>query len=248
MSTQQFISIPEPCHVGWENMHASEKGKFCSSCRKEVRDFSHSSVEDIRAAYLENMGELCGHVPVRILQEQYFERQLKSSHFSHLKKLFIAAVFCFGSSLFTIDAAKASTFYKLKLSFLQLAANDTVKVSGEVRDKQTRELLPFVNVTAVYKDSVVAGAVTDIDGKYILKIPSEYTSVDVTVKYIGYVTRTMKSISIAPHKQIVVDFDMEALETIMDGMIIMEEPPLIDQNPGPTGKTVKRERYKKMPK
>jgi hypothetical protein len=249
MKNHSFISVPKPCHAGWENMSLTEKGRFCSSCQKEVHDFSSASAEEIKAAYTENKGELCGHVPVRILQEEHFANHLQSHHFGHLKKLFFAAVLCFGASLFTVDSAKASTFYKLKLSFFRIAENDTIKVTGEVRDKKTREQLAFVAVIALYHDSLVAKTETDMDGKYTLKIPEKYEKVDVKVGYLGYETKIMKSIGIAPHKQIVVDFDLEEnMEMITDGVIIMQNEPVISQDPGPTQKTVKREEYKKMPK
>jgi len=38
--TSIHISIPKPCHEGWENMDATERGAFCHSCQKEVIDFS----------------------------------------------------------------------------------------------------------------------------------------------------------------------------------------------------------------
>jgi hypothetical protein len=228
-------------------MSVSEKGRFCSSCRKEVQDFSNSSSEEIKAAYFENKGELCGHLPVKFLQEQHFEYHLQKSHYSHLKKFFIAAVFCFGASLFSIAPAKASAFYKLKLSFLSIAEND-VKVTGVVRDKDTREALPFVNVAVLYQDSIITVATTDIDGKYAVMIPKEYSKVDIKVTYIAYVTKIMKAISIAPGKQIVVDFDMQADEVYLtDGIMIYEEP-LIKDSPGSSGKTIKKDEFKRMPK
>ena len=34
------ISLPTPCHESWGKMGATERGAFCSSCQKEVVDFS----------------------------------------------------------------------------------------------------------------------------------------------------------------------------------------------------------------
>lgn len=34
------ISIPKPCHENWQNMTATEQGRFCKACAKEVVDFS----------------------------------------------------------------------------------------------------------------------------------------------------------------------------------------------------------------
>src|SRR3989344_7149243 len=114
-----FLSIKEPCHQGWENMSVSEKGKFCSSCKKQVHDFSNSTIDEIKKAYSESEDGLCGHVPAKLLQEQYVNRNIQIEHISFLKKFWIAAVFCFGASLFTIDSAKASTFCKIKTSLFK---------------------------------------------------------------------------------------------------------------------------------
>lgn len=34
------LSIPEPCHENWQQMTATEQGRFCNACAKEVIDFS----------------------------------------------------------------------------------------------------------------------------------------------------------------------------------------------------------------
>ena len=245
-----FLVINEPCQEGWENMSISEKGRFCVSCQKEVRDFTNSDVEDIRRAYAESNGELCGHVPSKLLQEEHFSKHLQQNHFDFLKRFFIAAVFCFGASLFTIDGAKASTFYKLKITFLKINDSDTVLVKGEVRDHKNREQLPFAIVSVLFNDSVVVTSATDIEGKYALKIPKEYSKVDIKVVYAGYMTKIMKGISIAPGKQIVVDFELEQDVTyITNGIIVIDRNHTpANQEPAPTGKTIKRDEYKRMPK
>ena len=43
-----FLTIKEPCNQGWENMSVSEKGRFCSSCQKDVHDFSNSTLDEIK--------------------------------------------------------------------------------------------------------------------------------------------------------------------------------------------------------
>jgi hypothetical protein len=258
MVTGGFISIKESCHEGWENMSISEKGRFCSSCKKDVHDFSNSGIEEIRRIYLENNGEVCGHIPVKLLQDQYVEQEVQKVHFSFVKKFFIAALFCFGASLFTVDAAKASTIYKLKLSFLQLkdnAKDSVVMIRGVVKDKRNSELLPFVDIHVLHNDTIIARAVTDIDGAYLVKVPLQYSTVDIKAVFVGYQPHMIKGVSLinnsTSHKpmanSIIVDINIEAPEEMMDGIMIYEEP-LINSEPGSSGKTIKREEYKRMPK
>lgn len=55
------ISIPEPCHEGWENMSPTEKGRFCGSCQKEVIDFTGMTDAELFAFFTnKNVGSVCG--------------------------------------------------------------------------------------------------------------------------------------------------------------------------------------------
>ncbi len=40
MKQQIQLAIPEPCHENWDKMTATQQGRFCLSCQKEVIDFS----------------------------------------------------------------------------------------------------------------------------------------------------------------------------------------------------------------
>jgi hypothetical protein len=59
MKSKIQITIPKPCHENWTKMSATEKGRFCTSCQKNVIDFTTSSDTVIVKAYKENP-KLCG--------------------------------------------------------------------------------------------------------------------------------------------------------------------------------------------
>ena len=49
------------------------------------------------------------------------------------------------------------------------AAAQTGSIQGKVVDKNSREPIPFANVTAYMNGSLIGGAQTDFDGKYSIK-------------------------------------------------------------------------------
>lgn len=55
------IRIPEPCHEDWAKMTATEKGKFCSVCTKEVIDFTSKTDEEL-VKFLSKNKNACGRV------------------------------------------------------------------------------------------------------------------------------------------------------------------------------------------
>jgi len=54
------LDVPIPCHENWENMTPVEKGRFCSSCQKQVIDFSRMSDREIALIFKKQSGTVCG--------------------------------------------------------------------------------------------------------------------------------------------------------------------------------------------
>lgn len=75
MKKSIIISIPEPCHENWAKMNATEKGKFCSVCTKEVIDFTSKTDEELVKILTANKNT-CGRVKKSQLnREVKFERK-----------------------------------------------------------------------------------------------------------------------------------------------------------------------------
>ncbi len=55
------LQIPEPCTQKWEGMTSvNEKERFCTSCAKNIIDFSVQTDRQIKKAIYKSSGQLCG--------------------------------------------------------------------------------------------------------------------------------------------------------------------------------------------
>ena len=61
MKKSIVIRIPQPCHEDWSKMTATEKGKFCKVCTKEVFDLTSKTDEELVKILTKNKNA-CGRV------------------------------------------------------------------------------------------------------------------------------------------------------------------------------------------
>ena len=54
------IAVPNPCHEKWSSFTKTSGGGFCSSCQKEVIDFTSWSDERIKSYFKNLPGHTCG--------------------------------------------------------------------------------------------------------------------------------------------------------------------------------------------
>ena len=71
MKKSIVISISEPCHEDWAKMNATEKGKFCSVCTKEVFDLTSKTDEELVKILTQNKNA-CGR-----LKKSQLNREVK---------------------------------------------------------------------------------------------------------------------------------------------------------------------------
>lgn len=53
------------CPMVWDDMPASEHGRFCGKCRKEVHDLSNCSIDEVIALQRKH-GPICGSIKVAV--------------------------------------------------------------------------------------------------------------------------------------------------------------------------------------
>ncbi|TDL99546.1 MAG: hypothetical protein C4K58_06530 [Flavobacteriaceae bacterium] len=113
---QNKVSIPSPCHYGWENMNPNEKGRFCDSCQKTVVDFSTMSTVEIQNTISElGTQKTCGHFKTidTDVQLGFVQKQLLLMHNwvdTKVKQNFFRTVALFAiGSLLTLSGCDSTT-------------------------------------------------------------------------------------------------------------------------------------------
>jgi hypothetical protein len=158
MADKINISIPEPCHENWQNMTRVDKGRFCSSCQKNVFDFTSSSDREIINAFKQNEN-LCG----RFLNTQLNRDLIKPKEKSSIWMATTSALISF-IGLGTHEA-QAQGEIKVeqtdrKISY-DKANNDSILVAGIVYDENKT---PRPNL-GIYIGSYKVGE-TDANGNF----------------------------------------------------------------------------------
>lgn len=102
MKKSIVIRIPEPCHEDWAKMTATEKGKFCGVCTKEVFDFTSKTDEEL-VKFLTKNKNACGK-----LKNSQLNREVKLERKSGQSFAPIAASMLLPLTLFS-NTPKSST-------------------------------------------------------------------------------------------------------------------------------------------
>ncbi|MEL1243072.1 carboxypeptidase-like regulatory domain-containing protein [Flavobacterium sp. DGU11] len=179
------ISIPTPCHENWGKMTPADKGRFCASCQKNVRDFTRSSDREI-AEVLKTGGHACGRFrDSQLGRELYVPKE---------KNKFWAAASAAAITLLTVGVTEVSAQTPVQTEQHGSKTDDTGKsvpsgelkmITGTVLDEHGF-VIPDAKVKI--KGHNGQGVQTDLDGRYSINAKDG----DVLVfEYIGMKTQTM---------------------------------------------------------
>lgn len=195
------IEIPSPCSEKWSEMQPVDAlHRHCASCDKVLTDFSRMSDTELALWFTHSKGKVCGR-----FNPQQLNRNLTLPAAQPRPKHWLNALWLLPLSWFATEA-KAQQNETLKSKPVVSVQNNTLQtkitnlagegdtlppvIKGIVLDKQTGEPLPFVNIYIKPENGgrPVYGAVSDIDGKYSLKIPDSLRTKPFTLvfSYVGY--------------------------------------------------------------
>jgi hypothetical protein len=181
------LSIPKPCSEKWENFSPTQQGGFCSSCQKEVIDFTSWTDDEIKNYFIQNT-TACGRFRPYQLKTYYHKRP--AHRFSKWLSLSALGI----SALLATNTAEASPIKNTKYELvetnvfqrgnLMLPGSSVKTINGIVTDAHDNSPMPGTNV--VLKGTTLR-TVADADGRFTMTIP-EGSSDTLVFSFIGYET------------------------------------------------------------
>ncbi len=212
------LSIPEPCHQGWDNMTPSEKGRFCSSCQKEVIDFTGMTDDELFAFFAQkNQGSVCGRTHVGQLETPI------TKHVVHKKKKFWYLQYAASLLLlFTkpggakaqvkppVTVTPATPIRMGTVAYVQPVEQTNLLLKGTVVDENGA---PIANASVVIKGAA-RGVMADEEGHYQLRIKRNDILV---ISAVGYESQTI----VTNDKKLSIETMLKSNRTILAGEIVV---------------------------
>ena|SRR5687768_1770721 len=188
MEVRIDLSIPVPCHEKWRNFTSTPQGGYCSTCRKEVIDFTHWSESQIQNYFKNRSETTCG---------RFRKDQLKSYSLTppHPRYKFLPLSVLGLTLLLTSNEADGTGRKMARMEIIsyeeasrqnEIARRDTLKsktVNGTIKAEDDQSPLPGVTVSL--KETELS-TVSDVDGKFTLEIPNPKESDLLVFSFIGY--------------------------------------------------------------
>ncbi|TPG32127.1 hypothetical protein [Flavobacterium pectinovorum] len=204
------ISIPEPCHENWLEMSPTEKGKFCSSCQKNVIDFTKASDREILLEYNKNE-HLCG----RFRTSQLDRTLVLPKEKKPIWMIAAASVIAFlglGS-----QAAKAQgkpiieqTDKKAIQDTIPTDSNITeIEIEGKIFLDETNPNFEEVDILIYDKNQIFH---PNADGRFCIKTNKNDRILISKAGYINYSTTAFKSINLGA-----IELETDNCKTIVVG-------------------------------
>src|SRR4249919_861479 len=90
MPNNIYLQVADPCHENWNQMTATEQGRFCQSCQKTVTDFSMMSDKEILNHISKRNTDICGRFTNDQLSRPLIEDYKKRFSWSYIWNFVIA--------------------------------------------------------------------------------------------------------------------------------------------------------------
>jgi hypothetical protein len=191
MKNEFTISISKPCSEKWANFTSTPEGGFCSSCSKNVIDFTKKGESEIREFFRNNGAHTCGRFrPEQLRLYAHSSPPNISPGLTLLKAGFVSLMLLLMSRQTSAQTLASNT----KIEMVQysnptkeerVTANPDHFIKGVVKSGEDNQPLPGINI--IRKGST-EGTMTDLQGRF--EFPVALNEGDVLVfTFIGLITQ-----------------------------------------------------------
>ena len=223
-------------------MTPQEQGRFCDKCQKCVVDLSAFTDEELYKYFTAHKGQnVCGRLRGTQLNRTI---NLPPQPHSTLYKWIIAAGLAVAFAVSPGTNAFAQVPYTNEHTLIdredeqQPATDSTSFIKGIVTDENNEPIINAI-VTAAQDGKIKGGAVTDFDGKFVLK-PLAGGSYTLEVNYIGYEKSIIRQTPTGNYMNRIKMIPAD--EIFLDGAVMIDYTyPLIDRTEGGSSKTMSSE-------
>lgn len=191
MTTIQ-LSIAQPCDKNWTNMQPDKQGRFCTSCKKNVIDFSVMDSNEIYKTILNSHANICGRFNQAQLDVPLPQKAEKSSTGTNIFFSFLIPAFLFAKPALAqkkIGKIKATTTVCSTVTtgmVFRETFQKHFKFSGVVMDAASKEIIRNASVQLKERTDVV---MTDSAGNFTLTAKTATPALTVIVSAIGFETK-----------------------------------------------------------
>lgn len=173
MSKAIQLSVSEPCHENWDKMSPVNQGRFCSSCQKQVVDFSVMSDRDLLQFFQKpSTGSVCGRFMNDQLGRKLDAPKKKFPWFSYALQILLPALFVTKVSAQRTMGKPAA---RPVPDTIRIPADPVPLMMGmvvRVPDKKPKTDTVIKNIFMI-QEGLISGKVTDQKGQ-----PVPYASID----------------------------------------------------------------------
>lgn len=207
MKKQFNINVSSPCSENYDNFTPTAKGGFCSTCTKEVIDFTTMNSDNIATFFsTQNSKNTCGRFKSSQLKTYEIPLQ-KRSYKSMVTALALAFL-----GLFAFQKSQAQNTNDSNKNPVSLQSNyqkKTITVKGTVKENGK----PLAGVD-IYLAGTATGTTTDFEGNF--EFPQKLKKGDVLVfNYVGFKTQKVSVDTTKNPMFITLDLDLKELDEIV---------------------------------
>lgn len=227
MSQPIRLSIPKPCHEKWDDFAPTTTGGFCSSCSKNVIDFTKMTDADIIEFIKTKPTNTCGRFRQGQLKDytlaRTYDLKIKPSRML-LRAGLISLAMAFINKPTTAQTVTQPVKTEQTLSEKLKSASGKRIITGIVRDNDSIPM-PGVNVVVAGTQN---GIVTDAEGRF--QVPEPIGDGQALIfSFIGYLTYT-HYVGFLKDDYLQVQLNPDTVLSGLVGKVMMGEP-MIQEEP-----------------